>query len=384
VSGGTAATNFPSTSGAPPFTGNTNAVSGFLTHFSANGSSLIYSTFLPMVGYNEALDVDSAGNAVVAGETAIASLAVGVAAFQPQYAGGSGDAYILRFTPDGRVSGSTYLGGSLAETLTVIAFGSNGSVVVSGNTLSPDFPGITPPIAFGGVTFVTSIFPSLTVLNAASYVATQVAPGEIVALKGYGIGPVNGIVASGTTLPTSLGGVSIAFDGIAAPLLYVQAEQINAQVPWEIAGRTLTALTATFPNQPQRITTLLVAASSLPGIFHVNNADGSPNSPTNPAHPGDLISLYGTGGGSASPPGLTGQFWGLSVPLSTLTLPVLVTLNGEDAAVSYAGSAPTLESGIFQVNALVPPDAVASATGSVVLTIGGVASVAVPIAITVP
>jgi uncharacterized protein (TIGR03437 family) len=382
VAGGTDVANFPTTFGAMPFTAAIPMESGFLTRFSADGSSLIYSTFTPMIGYSSgALDVDSAGNAVVAGRTPIADLAIGVAAFQPQYAGGADDVYIARFTPGGSLSGSTYLGGSLTDTASSIAFGPNGSVVVVGTTQSPDFPGIAQPVPPGGVTFLTSIFPSLTVLNAASYIATQVAPGEIVALKGYGMGPANGVIASGATLPTALGGVSIAFDGIAAPLLYVQAEQINAQVPWEITGQALTALAAILPSQPQQATTLVVAAPSLPGIFHVNNADGSPNSPSNPAHPGDLISLYGTGGGSLTPPGVTGQFWGLSAPLSTLTLPVSVALNGENAAVSYAGSAPTLESGIFQINAVVPADAIASATGSIVVTIGGVASAAVPIAI---
>jgi uncharacterized protein (TIGR03437 family) len=391
VAGSTASASFPTTAGAMPFSpallvngstpGDVTPVSGFLTHFSLDGSSLIYSTFVGAVGYaSAALDVDPVGNAVIAGVTFDAALPVGAAAFQPLFAGVS-DAYVARFTPSGELSGATYLGGSLADSASLIAFGPNGSVVVSGNTQSPSLPGIAQPIGSVGVTFVTSIFPSLTVLNAASYIATEIAPGEIVALKGYGMGPASGVIASGATLPTSLGGSSISFDGIAAPLLYVQSEQINAQVPWEIAGRTLAELMSVFLSQPQQTTTPVVVAPSLPGIFHVNNSDGSYNSPSNPAHPGDLISLYGTGGGSSSPPGVTGQFWGLSLPLSTLTLPVSVTVNGESAAVLYSGSAPTLESGIFQINAAVPADAAPSVTGSISVIIGGTASVAVPIAI---
>jgi uncharacterized protein (TIGR03437 family) len=390
VAGSTASMNFPTTAGATPFSaglsatgsGSVTPISGFLTHFSLDGSSLIYSTFVGAVGYSSAaLDVDGVGNAVFAGVTSNAALPVGAAAFQSLYAGGAADAYVARFTPDGRLSGGTYLGGSLKDSPSSIAFGPNGSVVVAGNTQSSNFPGIAQPVASGGVDFVTSIFPSLTVLNAASYIASGIAPGEIVALKGYGMGPVNGVIASGASLPTALGGASISFDGFPAPLLYVQAEQINAQVPWEIAAQSLTALTSIFPTQPQQTTTLVVVAPSLPGIFHVNNSDGTQNSPSNPAHPGDLISLYGTGGGSASPPGMTGQFWGLPAPLSSLTLPVSVVLNGENAAVVYAGSAPTLESGIFQINALVPADAAASAAGSIAVIIGGTTSVAVSMAI---
>ncbi len=39
-------------------------------------------------------------------------------------------------------------------------------------------------------------------------------------------------------LPTSLGGVQVYVDGRQAPLLYVSPNQINAQVPWEVAGNT--------------------------------------------------------------------------------------------------------------------------------------------------
>jgi uncharacterized protein (TIGR03437 family) len=391
VAGSTASMNFPTTAGAMPFSPGLSAVgdgavtpiSGFLTHFSPDGSSLVYSTYVAAVGYASAalLDVDPIGNAVIAGLASNATLPVGAAAFQPLYAGGPSDAYVARFTPGGRLSGATYLGGSLTDTPSLIAFGPNGSVVVAGNTRSPDFPAIAQPIASSGVNFVTSIFPSLTVLNAASYIATEIAPGEIVALKGYGMGPATGVIASGASLPAALGGASIFFDGFPAPLLYVQAEQINAQVPWEITTQGLTALMAIFPSQPRQSTTLVVVAPSLPGIFHVNNWDGTQNSPSNPAYPGDLISLYGTGGGTASPQGVTGQNWGLFPPLSSLTLPVSVVLNGENAAVSYSGSAPTLESGIFQINASVPADAAPSATGSIAVTIGGTASVAVPIAV---
>lgn len=102
----------------------------------------------------------------------------------------------------------------------------------------------------------------------------------------------------------------------------------------------------------------------------MNNADGTRNSPSNPAKQGDFISIYGTGGGLLSPPALTGEFWGST--LSYLTLPVSV----EDAAVLYAGSAPTRQSGFFQINAL--PTAPAT---SLSMTIGK-STAAVPIAIT--
>ena len=51
-------------------------------------------------------------------------------------------------------------------------------------------------------------------------------------------------------------------------------------------------------------------------------------------------------------------------------LPVAVRIGGEDAQVLYAGNAPTLVSGLFQVNAVIPQGLPAGAA-SIVLTVGG-------------
>jgi uncharacterized protein (TIGR03437 family) len=225
-----------------------------------------------------------------------------------------------------------------------------------------------------GVDFVTNLFPSLTVQNAASFVATSVAPGEIVALRGYGIGPVTGISAASPV--AQLVGVQVSFGGYPAPLFYALANQINAQVPWELAGQTSTTVQITYPGVASTVTPV-VLTPSLPGIFYINNSDGSRNSPSNPAAPGDFIAIYGTGGGTLNPTGITGQFWGTQ--LSTLMLPVSAAVGGEDAIVLYAGSAPTRESGFFQSNVLLPPDLQASSVLS--LTIGDATSVAVPVSI---
>ena len=66
-------------------------------------------------------------------------------------------------------------------------------------------------------------------MNAASYAAGIVAPGEIVAIRGYGIGPATGVVASGPALPQQLGGVEVYFGNLPAALFYAQAQQVNVQ-----------------------------------------------------------------------------------------------------------------------------------------------------------
>jgi uncharacterized protein (TIGR03437 family) len=374
------------------FAGDPVSGTSYLTRFSADGSSLVYSNVLPTVFYSgAALDVDSAGNAVVAGAASSLmyfpgapdyTMPAGAGAFQPQYAGGDTDVYVTRFTPDGQPAGSTYLGGSQTEWPQAIALAPNGSVVVVGLTNSPDFPGAAPPVTLQpGFTagFATNIFPSLTMQNAASLVATGIAPGEIVALRGYGIGPSTGVTTAGPAYPNQLGGVQISFGGFAAPLFYAQSGQVNAQVPWEIAGQTTATLQiSVLGTTPTNTGTPIVVAPSLPGIFFINNSDGTRNSPTNPAMSGDFIAIYGTGGGTTHSPGVTGQTWGLT-PLSNLDLAASVFVGGQNAEVLYAGSAPGLESGIFQINAVLPAGMLANA--SLYITIGNASSIAVPIAV---
>jgi uncharacterized protein (TIGR03437 family) len=353
-------------------------VSGFLNRFSADGSALTYSTGLPSGFGGPALDVDTAGNAVIAVTTSDADLPVGAGAFQPGYVGGAySNAYVARFTPGGQLSGATYLGGSQQDASSAIALRPNGSVVVSGFTQSPDFPGRQLVPQAGG-SYTTSIFISLTALNAASYVPTGIAPGEIVSLFGYGIGPATGVSAAGSVLPNELAGVQVSFNGLPAPLLYVQSDQINAQVPWELAGQTSATVLVSWPGVASTGTPVVVTPS-LPGIFCIVNSDGSLNSPSNPARPGDYVAVYGTGGGAMNPPGMTGNSWPLA-PLSLLPPPVSAEVGAQAAEVLYSGSAPTLESGLFQINVRLPADLTAGAQ-FLSVTIGGVISAPAAISI---
>jgi len=155
---------------------------------------------------------------------------------------------------------------------------------------------------------------------------------------------------------------------------------INAQVPWELAGQTSTTVRVSYPGVASTDTPVLLAPS-LPGIFGVANSDGTLNSPSNPAKPGDFITIYGTGGGPTSPAGVTGAFWSLTTPLPSLTLKVSVTMGGENANVLYSGASPQSSSGIFQINVRVPADLPPSVTSSLNLTIGDASSPTLPIAI---
>jgi hypothetical protein len=124
----------------------------------------------------------------------------------------------------------------------VVALG-GGSIDLAGVTTSSDFPGV---VDASNPAFVANILindpnhPSIpclanTIQNAASFAEGAVAPGEVVTLRGKGIGPQSGVNAQvgANGFPTELAGVQVLFGNQPAALLYVQSEQINAMVPWE-------------------------------------------------------------------------------------------------------------------------------------------------------
>lgn len=330
---------------------------GYLSHLSADGSALVYSTYVPsLTGLG--LDLDSAGSAFVAGVPGNAMLAASPGAFLSGLAGNTGsDVIAAKFTSNGQFAGATYAyvaptagGGPL------IAVAPSGAIILANGAAAMT---------------VISIVPWLTVQNAASGVAGTVAPGEIVTLRGYGLGPATATVGSG--------GTQVTFGGIAAPVFSAQAQQVTVQVPWEIAGQTSTEVVVTYNGPPAVASAPVVVATAAPGIYAVANSDGTLNSPLNPAKAGGFITIYGTGGGVTNPLGITGGLWPITASLPTLTLPVSVTIGGTNAMVLYAGSAPTLESGYFQMNVALPSGLQASV--GLVVTVGGSSSVAVPISI---
>jgi uncharacterized protein (TIGR03437 family) len=219
--------------------------------------------------------------------------------------------------------------------------------------------------------------------NAASYTTGAVAPGEIVSLFGAAIGPANP-ANLGLTNPrlvaNSLAGVHVLFDGVPAPVLYASAGQVNAVVPYAVAGQSSTEVQVEYLGAVSAAITLPVAAT-LPGIFTLdgsgagagailNAADESVNSASNPVAPGDWVSIFATGAGATTPAGVDGLL--ATAPLSTPQAPVMVTIGGLACQVNYAGAAPGLVAGVLQVNALVPAGVAPGANVPVQVTIGGI------------
>jgi uncharacterized protein (TIGR03437 family) len=184
--------------------------------------------------------------------------------------------------------------------------------------------------------------------NAASYaVNTGAYPGALVSLIGLGF---HGAPET----------VTIA--GVAAPVLYAGPNQINVQIPFEAdSGRVDLTLPA------EGITIQLPITQSL-GIFTTDgvhaaavNQDGTVNSAANPAAMGSFVTLYATGAvwpfGMADGAIPTAAAW-LNQEQNGFQVADLPTGIPQD--ILYAGVAPEIIDGVFQINLAVPSGVVIS------------------------
>jgi len=203
-------------------------------------------------------------------------------------------------------------------------------------------------------------------LNSASLASGPVSPGEIVTIKGTGVGPANPAamqIGPSGEATTTLDGARVLFDGVPAPLIYADSKQVNVVVPYSVAGQDTTNVELEYQGQRSGSLTLPVTLAT-PGLFTMDasgrsqgvilNQDGSVNSVDNPAPRGSVISIYGTGTGQTNPPGKDGTV--KDTQPATSLLPVAVTIGGLEAEVLYAGAAPTLVNGVLLINARIPDE----------------------------
>jgi uncharacterized protein (TIGR03437 family) len=99
------------------------------------------------------------------------------------------------------------------------------------------------------------------------------------------------------------------------------------------------------------------------------NQDGTINSAANPAAKGSVVTLFATGEGQTNPGGVDGKLAPGVLPLPAPLLNVSVDIGSATLLPLYAGAAPTLVAGVFQVNVLIPANA-PSGNAPVVLRVG--------------
>jgi uncharacterized protein (TIGR03437 family) len=435
--GNTNITDLPTSSGAYLGAG---GIGVFVGKVKAAGTGLAYLTYFsaaqfPIIppGYPantvNALAVDQAGNAYLAGSTIDPSLPATTSAYQKTIGGPATmfpltDGFLARLNPTGtQVLWSTYLGRAQDETIRSLALDAAGNLWASGTTSSADFPNADGWIAggsdflvemnaagstllrsyrfpndgaaqsvaldpgglvhFAGVTGIVSRFDPaqsesrhiLGVANAAwGGVAGRIAPGELISIYGPGLGPTTPAsfaFNSNGLAPKSLAGVQVLIGGVAAPVLYVSANQINAVVPFSIPAGSAQTAEVSF-NSAATPAFPVVVVDAAPQIFRnadgsaaAINQDGTLNSATHPAPAGSIISIWVTG---------VEPFQSLDGAVQTAAdnaycATAFTSRNTgilDALEVLYSGAAPGIVSGVAQVNLRVPPPTYVAGTTALI------------------
>jgi uncharacterized protein (TIGR03437 family) len=289
--------------------------------------------------------------------------------------------YVSKLSADGsHLLYSSYLGGSQHDSPTGIALDDTG-VYIAARVDSPDFPGlpaapvrclpdrlhdmpvllrldaathaivsetvvegaaqVTAPLlaldAQHAATLVrgpyiariaqisTALFdPIACITDAADFTqAAPVAPGQVLTIFGTNIGPATPATydPNSPALPTTLGGARVVVNGVAAPMIYASANQINFLAPYETGGQPVVKLNLTVPGGGTAQRTLAVTAIN-PGLLTfgvtdypvcqskgllsstaaaVFNEDGSLNACDHPAAVGSRVSVVLNGTGLLAP-----------------------------------------------------------------------------------
>lgn len=218
------------------------------------------------------------------------------------------------------------------------------------------------------------------IVNAAGFAPAPapLAAGSIVSLFGAGLATTT-MTATTIPLPNTLAGTQVLMNGLHAPLFFVSPGQINAQVPWEVKGNSILSVRVVVNGAQSNLVSANLATAA-PGIFTtstgaavvVHAADSSLVTPSNPAKPGEYLTIYCTGLGPVSTSLLSGAA-SPSSPLAHSLNPAIVTIGGVSTLVSFSGLTPGLV-GLYQVNVQVPSIVTLGTSVAIALQAGGVAA----------
>ena len=145
VTGETVSSDFPTTANAYNRT-HGGSFDCFVFKLSANGSILLYSTFVGRSGWDSGWSIvlNNGGNAYVTGKTHSSDFPTTLNAYDKSYNGGgeyNGDCFVFKLSTDGStLLYSTYIGGKDGERGISIALDDEENAYVTGQTFSSDFP----------------------------------------------------------------------------------------------------------------------------------------------------------------------------------------------------------------------------------------------------
>ncbi len=214
------------------------------------------------------------------------------------------------------------------------------------------------------------------VVNAASFrppdfPGGNVAAGGLISIFGQGLGPQAGVQAGQFPLPEEFGPLQTRVrinDQEFCRLLYVSDAQINCQLPADLEGDRIRLRVESAQGQSDEIEIPLgphgfgfftMAGSGRGPVIAQNFVDAPDpqnryrlNAGDNPARPGQVIVLWGTGLGRTDPPTPAGE---PAMGQRPAVDQPEVFVGGVRAQVQYAGRAPGF-AGLDQVQIVIPAD----------------------------
>jgi uncharacterized protein (TIGR03437 family) len=209
--------------------------------------------------------------------------------------------------------------------------------------------------------------------NGASFEAVPLAPGMAAALFGSNLASASGAAASVPPLPPSLAGATLLINGVAAPLFFASASQINFQVPFGLTGPVAELR---IRNATGEVVMHVPRGAAAPGIYQsggigsILHGNGALVTESSPARTGEELVLFATGLGVVDQPVASGAPAPFS-PIARTPAPPIVRVGGTSAEARFSGLSPGFV-GLYQVNFVVPSGV--SGTPTVTLEMSGITS----------
>lgn len=215
------------------------------------------------------------------------------------------------------------------------------------------------------------------IANAASYRSNVVAPGEAVVIFGFHFGPpqIATLRLTNNVADTLLAGTRILFDGVPGPMIYAVDGVVSCFVPFSVAGKTYVDVEVEY-NGLKSLPVRVPVAEAAPGLLTANasgggqgailNADFTLNADTG-SLPGDVVVLYGSGGGVTVPAAQDGHINAGGALAASVRR---VFVDGVEVPFEYFGPAPGQIEGVFQVNLRLPANVRRNANLPVMVQIG--------------
>ncbi|MDQ2843441.1 MAG: hypothetical protein M3Y72_20850 [Acidobacteriota bacterium] len=219
---------------------------------------------------------------------------------------------------------------------------------------------------------------SESIVNSASLASGPLAPGTLVSIIGRDLSeePEASDADANHSLPKRLARTEVIFDGQALPLFSVSPNEIQAQLPYDLAKRSAASLHVRSEHSNGDVTVTSSVSVSLvsasPGLFasggnepreallrHAGQSEtsdeGLPVTQGTPVKPGELVTLWATGLGAVSDPESDRPLVaGVPAPASIeVAVPVTARINGQSVDVIGA-RIPEGAVGVYEIQIAIP------------------------------